>query len=301
VPDVTDGSSQRLRDLIQGPNPLLLPGAVDALSAVVIADVGFDAVYLTGAGVSNSFLGLADLGLVTLPEIAAHVERIRDVISLPIVVDADTGFGGPLNVRRTVRMLERRGANAVQIEDQVSPKRCGHFAGVEVVPVGDMVEKLHAATDARMDDDFVIIARTDANESLGLQAAIERSQIYLDHGADVIFVEAPRNEDELGVIGRSVKGPLMVNMVEGGVTPAVSLERLTDMGFSIVLYANSALRAAIHGMTKVLSHLRAHGSTTEVLSEITTWEERQRLVKKQHLIELAERYAERDDGESDQG
>jgi 2-methylisocitrate lyase-like PEP mutase family enzyme len=271
--------------------PLLLPGAPDALTARVIEALGFEAVYITGAGVTNARLGVPDLGLITLSELADTVEGVRAAVALPIVVDADTGFGGPLNVRRTVQTLERRGANAIQLEDQTFPKRCGHFAGTEVIPAADMVAKLDAALDARADESLLIIARTDARQMLGLEAALERAALYREAGADVIFVEAPRTADELAEIGRRIDAPLVVNMVEGGATPQLSAAELSALGFAIVLYANAALRGAVHGMQAVLEHLKRTGSTAGALQQMIGWEERQRLVGKPLFDALSERYA----------
>jgi 2-methylisocitrate lyase-like PEP mutase family enzyme len=271
--------------------PLLLPGAPDALTARVIEALGFEAVYITGAGVTNARLGVPDLGLITLSELADTVEGVRAAVALPIVVDADTGFGGPLNVRRTVQTLERRGANAIQLEDQTFPKRCGHFAGTEVIPAADMVAKLDAALDARADESLLIIARTDARQMLGLEAALERAALYREAGADVIFVEAPRTADELAEIGRRIDAPLVVNMVEGGATPQLSAGELSALGFAIVLYANAALRGAVHGMQAVLEHLKRTGSTAGALQQMIGWEERQRLVGKPLFDALSERYA----------
>jgi 2-methylisocitrate lyase-like PEP mutase family enzyme len=282
-----------MRELVsrEGGGPLLLPGAPDALTARVIEALGFEAVYITGAGVTNARLGVPDLGLITLSELADTVEGVREAVALPIVVDADTGFGGPLNVRRTVQTLERRGANAIQLEDQTFPKRCGHFTGTEVIPAADMVAKLDAALDARADESLLIIARTDARQMLGLEAALERAALYREAGADVIFVEAPRTADELAEIGRRIDAPLVVNMVEGGATPQLSAAELSALGFAIVLYANAALRGAVHGMQAVLEHLKRTGSTAGALEQMIGWEERQRLVGKPLFDALGERYA----------
>jgi len=280
-----------VRQLLHRDDPLILPGAADALAARVIEKLGFEAVYITGAGLTNARLGTPDLGLTTLTELADTVETVREAVALPIVVDADTGFGGPLNVRRTVRTLERRGANAIQLEDQVFPKRCGHFEGKQVVPVGEMIAKIHAALDARTDDSVLIIARTDARQMLGLEAAIERAGLYREAGAEAIFVEAPRSVAELGEIGRRVEGPLLVNIVEGGATPQLPARELADLGFSIVLYANAALRGAVRGMQVVLEELRRTGSTAGALEQMIGWQERQELVGKPFFDELSERYA----------
>jgi 2-methylisocitrate lyase-like PEP mutase family enzyme len=282
-----------MKELLSRPTgeALLLPGAPDALTARVIEALGFEAVYITGAGVTNARLGVPDLGLITLSELADTVEAVREAVTLPIVVDADTGFGGPLNVRRTVQTLERRGANAIQLEDQTFPKRCGHFTGKEVIPAPEMVAKLHAALDARADDALLIVARTDARQMLGLEAALERAERYREAGADVIFVEAPESAEELAEIARRIDGPLLVNMVEGGATPQLDASELSALGFAIVLYANAALRGAVHGMQAVLGHLKRTGSTAGVLDQMVEWEERQRLVGKPLFDALGDRYA----------
>ena len=282
-----------MRELVstRSDGPLILPGAPDALTARVIEALGFEAVYITGAGVTNARLGVPDLGLITLSELADTVEGIRAAVSIPIVVDADTGFGGPLNVRRTVQTLERRGANAIQLEDQTFPKRCGHFTGTEVIPAAGMVAKLQAALDARGDPDTLIIARTDARQMLGLEAALERAQRYREAGADLIFVEAPESAGELAEIGRRIDAPLLVNMVEGGATPQLPASELSALGFSVVLYANAALRGALHGMQVVLTQLRRTGSTAGALEQMVGWEERQALVGKPLFDELSDRYA----------
>ncbi len=279
-------------------DPLILPGAADALTARLIEELGFEAVYVTGAGVTNRHLGVPDLGLITLTELADHVEAIRTAVELPIVVDADTGFGGPLNVRRTVQILERRGAGAIQLEDQVFPKRCGHFVGKEVIETEEMVAKLQAALDARRDESLLIIARTDARQGLGLEAAVERALRYRETGADVIFVEAPLSREELAEVGRRVPGPPLVNIVEGGDTPQLPAEELGELGFSIVLYANAALRGALLGARAVLTELRRTGSTAAALGQMLGWEERQKLVGKPVYDELSERYATRESPEA---
>ena len=282
-----------MRELVstRSDGPLILPGAPDALTARVIEGLGFEAVYITGAGVTNARLGVPDLGLITLSELADIVEGVRGAVSIPIVVDADTGFGGPLNVRRTVQTLERRGANAIQLEDQTFPKRCGHFTGTEVIPAAEMVAKLHAALDARGDPDTLIIARTDARQRLGLQDALDRAQRYREAGADLIFVEAPESAGELAEIGRRIDAPLLVNVVEGGATPQLPASELSALGFSVVLYANAALRGAVHGMQVVLTQLKRTGSTAGALEQMIGWEERQALVGKPWFDELSDRYA----------
>jgi 2-methylisocitrate lyase-like PEP mutase family enzyme len=271
--------------------PLLVcPGAANALTARVIEDCGFEAVYVTGAGVANTYLGAPDIGLVTLSELAAHVAAIRDAVALPLIVDADTGFGNPVGVQRTVRVLERAGADAVQIEDQVHPKRCGHFTGKEVVPADEMAAKIESAVDARRDDDLLVIARTDARAVDGFDAAIERAARYAEAGADVTFVEAPASVEELLAVPHRLPGvPQVANLVEGGQTPALPLDRLAD--FRMAIFANIALQGAIRGMQRSLGALRATGSLAEAAADVAGWDERQRLVRKPSFDELQRRYA----------
>lgn len=280
------------RRIAAGGEPLLLVGVPNALTARVVEETGFEAVYLSGAGLANSFLGAPDIGLLGLAELRDHVAAVRDAVELPLVVDIDTGFGNALSVARTVRELQRAGADAVQLEDQVAPKRCGHFAGKAVIPTGEMVGKIHAALDARVDDDLVLIARTDARAVEGLDAACERAQRYRDAGADVVFVEAPRTVEELELITRRVSGPHVANMVEGGLTPLLTLAELGRLGFAVALYANTALRAAVAGMRPVLQHLRDHGDTLAVGDTIISWADRQALVRKPMFDALDAKYAE---------
>ncbi|GAB3038567.1 oxaloacetate decarboxylase [Parafrigoribacterium mesophilum] len=288
---MNDDQTLRLRRLIARPGePLLLPGAPNAITARIIEDLGFDAVYLSGAGIANSYLGAPDIGLLSLPEIVGHVSATRDAVGLPIVVDGDTGFGNAINMQRTVRLFERAGASGIQIEDQVAPKRCGHFSGKAVISAEEMIGKVKAATDARVDDNFVIIARTDSRAVLGFDEACDRAARYLDAGADVAFIEAPRSVDELRSIPARVPGPHLVNMVEGGLTPITPLAELGEFGFNIVLYANMAMRAAMTGMQSALSHLLNAGDSIAINERIASWQERQRLVRKSVFDELGITY-----------
>ena len=287
--------NRQLRDRLDARDAAIVPGAADALVARLIADAGFEAVYVTGAGVANAFLGAPDLGLVTATELVDHVATIREAVDLPLIVDADTGFGGPLNVRRTVRALERAGANAIQLEDQVFPKRCGHFAGTEVVSTAEMVQRIRAATDARIDDDLVIIARTDARASEGLDAALARAAAYVDAGADATFVEAPGDAAELERIATTLPVPQVANMVAGGRTPLLPQDELRAMGFAVILYANTALQAALKAMADVLGHLRTKGDLDGVLEQLIPFDERQRLVGKPAYDELEASYTDERD------
>ncbi len=279
-----------LKALLAGRNAVIVPGAPNALAARVIEDEGFAAIYITGAGVTNMYLGTPDLGLITLTELADHVAAIRDAVSLPLIVDADTGFGNAINVTRTVRVLERAGASAIQIEDQVSPKRCGHFAGKEVIDTGEMVQKIRAAVDSRADPDFQIIARTDARQTLGLEAALERAEAFIEAGADLTFVEAPQNPDELAAIPARLAVPQVANMVFGGQTPLLNQDKLAAMGYSVVLYANAALQSALHGMQTALAALHRDGSLASVGDILSPFDERQRLVAKSYYDELEKKY-----------
>lgn len=285
-------ATTRLRELLDKPGlPLLLPGAPNALTARVIEEAGFDALYVSGAGLTNTYLGMPDLGLLTLSELVGHVSAIADAVDIPLLVDADTGFGNALNVQRTVRLLERAGAAAIQLEDQVSPKRCGHFAGKDVISQDEMVGKVRAAVDARADDDFVIIARTDAIATEGLAGALERIAAYHDAGADVLFVEAPVHLDQMRAIVQQVPGRHMANMVEGGLTPLMTRQELGDAGFRIALYANTAMRGAVAGMRRTLDHLAEHGDTKNATDLMIDWTDRQRLVRKPEFDRLEALYA----------
>jgi 2-methylisocitrate lyase-like PEP mutase family enzyme len=285
--------NRRFRERVAKRDGLLMPGAANALSARVIEDLGFEAVYLSGAGLTNSYLGLPDLALVGLSEIVQHTATIRDAVELPIVVDADTGFGNALNVRHTVRQLERAGASAIQIEDQVSPKRCGHFAGKYVIALGEMLGKVKAAVDARQDPDLMILARTDARAALGLEAAIDRAAAFIETGADITFVEAPESVQEMRLIAERLPAPQLVNMVVGGRTPIVDLADLKAMGYTLVLYANAALQGAVYGMREALGLLKDTGRLDES-APVASFAERQRLVRKPLFDELEKRYASED-------
>jgi 2-methylisocitrate lyase-like PEP mutase family enzyme len=279
---------QTLRTLLKQETGVLLPGAPNALAARIIADLGFKAVYLTGAGLTNMHLGLPDLGFMDLSQVAAHVMAIRGVIDLPLIVDADTGFGNAVNVVHTVRTLEQAGASAIQIEDQHSPKRCGHFSGKELIPAAEMVGKVRAAVDTRRQD-LVVIARTDACAVEGFEAAIERASRYIEAGADVTFVEAPESLEDLKAVPNRLKAPQLLNMVLGGKTPIVDAKAAAEMGFSLVLYANAALQSAVHGMQTALSALKQTGVLDE--RAVAAFAERQRLVDKPAYDALEIRYA----------
>jgi 2-methylisocitrate lyase-like PEP mutase family enzyme len=283
-------SRRELRTMLSPGAALLLPGVANALAVRIVADQGFTAAYVTGAGIANTFLGVPDIGLVTVTELAEHVAAIRAAFPGPLVVDADTGFGNPLNMVRTVELLERAGADALQIEDQVFPKRCGHFAGKEVIPAAEMVAKVKAAVDTRRDCDLLIIARTDAIAPEGFEAAIERAAAYHDAGADVTFVEAPTTMEQIADIPRRLPWPQLANIVLGGRTPELPNEKLKELGYAGVIYANVALQAAVKGMQAALGELRRKGHMGDAIGMVADFAERQRLVHKDDYDALERKY-----------
>jgi 2-methylisocitrate lyase-like PEP mutase family enzyme len=283
-------STTRFKDMLSQKRALTLPGAANAMFARVVEDLGFEACYVSGAGIANMHLGAPDIGLTTLTEIANAVSAISDAITLPLMVDGDTGFGNAVNMHRTIKVLERAGAAAIQIEDQVFPKKCGHFNGKEVIPCAEMVAKIKAAVDARTDADFQIIARTDARAIEGIDKAIERAHAFIEAGADTTFVEAPLDFDEMARIARELVVPQIANIVFGGKTPDPGRARLADMGFGGVLYANASLQAALRAAYQVLGSLKEHGSLDLVADQLASFEERQRVVDKPKWDAMEARY-----------
>lgn len=281
---------KQLKQLVEARNGLIVPGAFNALSAKVIADLGFKAIYVTGAGVTNMWFGMPDQGFMGLHEIAEHTARIRDAVDVPLIVDADTGFGNALNVVHTVRTLERAGADCIQLEDQVAPKRCGHFSGKEVISTEEAVSKIKAAVDARRDPDFLIMARTDAAATHGFEAAVERAQKFAEAGADILFVEAVTQAEEVRTLPQRLAKPQLMNMVIGGKTPLFNADQLGELGYGIVLYANAALQGAVMGMQNALTTLRDAKEVREDSGLVTPFAERQRLVGKPQWDALEKRY-----------
>jgi carboxyvinyl-carboxyphosphonate phosphorylmutase len=253
-------SARRLRELLAGDELIVAPGVYDGISAALVARLGFSAAYMTGAGVSASGYGLPDIGLVSLGEMADRARMIAGTLEIPLIADADTGYGSPINVVRTVRESERAGVAGIQLEDQVFPKRCGHLAGKEVVAAERFRAVLEAAVEARGDPDTVIVARTDARAPLGLDEAIARGRRYAEAGADLIFVEAPESAEEIETIAREIDAPLLINMVAGGRTPELPRERLAELGFRMVIYPVAALAAAAQGAADALAPLAGKGA-----------------------------------------
>ena len=258
-PDRTPRS--RLRELLRGPAPLLAPGAYDALSARLVEQAGFDVVYMTGFGTTASLIGRPDVGLLSGAEMVDNARRIVSAVDVPVIADADTGYGNALNVLRTVQLYEQAGVAGIQLEDQVMPKKCGHMSGKALIGADDMGGKIRAAVEARRDPDLVLIARTDAVAVAGLDEAIGRARAFADAGADLLFVEAPTSEDDIATVAAELRGvaPLVFNWAEGGRTPPLPLARIAELGFALVIYPIGTLLAATAGIRSVLATLKADG------------------------------------------
>ena len=266
-----------LRAMLKGDEIMVAPGVYDGLSARLARDAGFAAVYATGGGIARS-MGYPDLGLLSMREVTERVAGIVEHAGVPVIADADTGYGNTLNVRRTIREFERAGVAALHLEDQTFPKRCGHLDDKTVVPAGEMVQKLRAARDAATDGDLVLIARTDAIAVEGLDAAIERALAYAAAGADVVFVEAPISEAQMETIARRVTAPKLLNMFEGGKTPLVPLDRLQALGYRIVIIPSDLQRAAIRAMQDVLAAIRRDGNSRALAERMASFTEREAIV-----------------------
>lgn len=265
---------RRLRELLADPEPGVAPGAYDALSARLVETAGFPAVYMTGFGSTASLLGRPDVGLLGGAEMIDNARRIAAAVDVPLISDADTGYGNPINVVRTVREHEQAGVAAIHLEDQIMPKKCGHMTGKSVVPVEEMTAKVRAAVAARTDPDFLLIARTDARAVEGLDAALSRARAYAEAGADALFVEAPTSEEEVETVARSLPDvPLVFNWAEGGRTPPVSLARLRELGFALVIFPVGTLLAATAGIRSLLSTLHADGTPSAALPELPGFDE----------------------------
>lgn len=282
--------ARELRRLLERDELVILPGAYDGLTARLIELAGFPAVYATGAGISNSQLALADVGLITMSEMLDQVRKMIAAVQVPVIADIDTGYGNAVNLFRTVREFVRVGVAAVQIEDQVIPKKCGHFDGKLLIPFDEAVLKIRAAIEARGDSELVIIARTDAIEVAGFDEAMRRARAYFEAGADALFVEAPRTRDELAAIGRDLPGIKIANIVEGGRTPIIPAADLTAMGFKVAIYANLLLRSSVKAIQQSLTHLRKHGDSDGLLDRMITMEERGRVTQKDFLDALEKRF-----------
>ena len=282
--------AQQIRDLI-AKDTVLMPGVYDALTARIAARVGFDIVFISGYSVSAAHLGEPDFGFLTQSEMADAARDVARVSDAPVIVDADTGYGSPVNVLRTVRDFQDVGAAGVFLEDQVWPKKCGHFQGKQVIPTAEHAAKIKAAADARGERDLFIVARTDARQPLGLDAAIERCLAYKEAGADALFVEAPQSVDELARVAEALPAPLVANMVERGVTPHLSRSELRQLGFALIVCPLAALNAATRAVTDVLTELRDQETTSGAYDRMVTFDEFNALVDLDARYEDEARYA----------
>lgn len=280
---------KKLRALIAKPAYAIVPGAYDTLTARLVQGAGFDAVYLTGGGYSRAS-GYPDVGLLTLTEVTQWISRTVDAVDIPVIADMDAGYGNALNVVRSVREYEKTGVAAFHLEDQVSPKKCGHYEGKQVVSKAEMVGKIRAAADTRRDADMVIIARSDARAIEGLQAAIDRVNAYLEAGADVGFLEAPQSAEELAAAARQLIKPALVNIFEGGKTPVLPARELEAMGYRVGIYPSQTHRAAIAAAKKVLAVLKRDGDTAAIERELATFNDREEAVNARHWRELEMKY-----------
>ncbi|MDN5748097.1 MAG: oxaloacetate decarboxylase [Pseudonocardia sp.] len=283
----------RLRELLAGPGPVVAPGSYDALSARLVEQAGFDVVYMTGFGTTASLIGRPDVGLLSGTEMIDNARRIVAAVDVPVIADADTGYGNALNVLRAVALYEQAGVAGIHLEDQVMPKKCGHMSGKVVVGVEEMTGKIRAAVAARRDPDLLLIARTDAAAVEGLEAAISRARAYADAGADVLFVEAPTSADAIARVADELRGvaPLVFNWAEGGRTPPLSLERIAELGFTLVLYPIGTLLAATAGIRSFLETLRADGTPAAALPDLPTFDGFTDLIGLPEVQQLEHRFA----------
>ena len=291
LPEGSPSPRSQLRELLAADEPVLAPGAYDALSARLVAEAGFPAVYMTGFGTAASLLGRPDVGLLTMTEMVDQARRMVEAVGVPVIADADTGYGNPLNVLRTVRAYEQAGVAALHLEDQVAPKRCGHIEGKQVVAVDDMVAKVRAAVAARTDPDLVLIARTDARAVEGLDAALSRALRYREAGADVLFVEAPESEAEVEALSRHLAGvPLLFNWAEGGRTPPLPLERLRELGFRMVIFPVTTLLTVTKALREVLRAVRHGGTPHSAMDRLVPFDEFLDLVGLPEVRDLEARF-----------
>ena len=286
--------ARELRNLLAGDAPVVAPGVFDGLTALLVQQAGFDCAYLSGASVSFTRLGRPDIGLTTLTEVANTVSNIRERIDIPIVVDGDTGFGNALNVQRTVSLFERMGASGIQLEDQTMPKRCGHLDGKELISINEMVGKIHAAQDARANDDTAIIARTDAIAVIGIDEALARGAAYIEAGADVLFVESPLDDEQLARVGEELGAqiPLLANMVEGGKTPLHSAAELGQLGFKLVIFPGAMLRVVSRAAADYLAVLKRDGTTAGIMDRMFNFKQANEMIGTDELLDKGRKYSD---------
>ena len=286
------GGPARLRALLDSGELIMAPGAFDPLAARLAEEAGFPAVYMTGFGTSAALLGRPDVGLLTMTEMAGNAGRIADCVDIPVIADADTGYGNPLNVIRTVGAFESAGVAAIHLEDQVAPKKCGHMEGKQVIPAAEMAAKIRAAADARADPEFVLIARTDARAVEGLEQALDRARRYREAGADALFIEAVTTDAEAAEVARALPDvPLLFNWAEGGKTPPLPAARLRELGYQIVIFPISTLLAATAAMRRVLREIADAGTPAALLPELPSFSEFNEFIGLAEVREAERRYA----------
>lgn len=286
-------NAKKLKDLIAQPEIIIAGGVYDGLSAKLVQEAGFRCAYMTGFGTAASILGAPDYGLLTMAEMVNHARNLSNCLSIPMIADADTGYGNPLNVRRTVMEYENAGAAAIQLEDQVFPKRCGHMEGKVVIPMKEHCKKIEMAANTRKE--ALIIARTDSRATHGLDEAVRRANAYIEAGADIIFIDAPQSKDELKIIAQNVKVPLLVNMTEGGKTPILKGEELQEIGFKIAIYPCITVFAAAKAMKEVLADLKREGTSANILDKLDNFHDFNNSVGLPFYSELEKKYIHTDD------
>ena len=293
--------AQEFRKLLTREKTILVPGSYDAFSAKILKQAGFEAIYMTGSGLTASLTGMPDVGILTMTEMVGQARAIVNATRIPLICDADNGYGNPINVIRTVREFESARVAGIHMEDQVAPKRCGHFEGKQVISRIEMVKKIEAAIYARENDDFLIIARTDARSVHGLEEAIVRAKLYFEAGADMAFVESPESEKELEIISRELAGiPLLVNMVEGGKTPILPFENLSEFGFKIVLYPTCGIRAVAKTLQELAEYLFVNKDTLGIEDRLVSFEGRNRITGLASVGELEKRFVHLHSADTDE-
>ncbi|MDR5654692.1 isocitrate lyase/PEP mutase family protein [Ruixingdingia sedimenti] len=291
--------TKRLRQALAGDRAIMAPGVVDAMYARLVAEAGFPAMYMTGAGTSATRLGYPDVGLLTMTEMVDNATRIADASDVPLIADADNGFGGPLNVRRAIQLYERGGVAAVHLEDQVLPKRCGHLSGKQLISAEDMVAKVKAAVDARLDPDFVVIARTDALALHGRNAAFDRAEMYREAGADVIFIESPGPDDLPHIAPRFPGVPLLYNMATSGKTPFLSRSEVEALGFKLIIYPNWLLLSACEAARRTLEVMKTEESIASIAPNVMTFKQFFDMARMAEVQELEARYGTPEESRTD--
>lgn len=281
---------KKLRELLAAKEILVAPGAHDALTAKIIEKTGFSAVYMTGYGQAASHLGTPDVGLLTMTEMLARANNFASAVDIPVIADGDTGFGNVVNVMRTVRQYEMAGVAAIQLEDQVAPKKCGHMTGRQVIPMEEMVGKIKAAVEARQNPDFVIIARTDARTVHGIDEAIRRGKAYEEAGADVIFIESPESVEEMKMITSNFKVPVLANMVEGGRTPLLTTNELEGIGYNLVIFPTASTYITAQAMKNLMEELKAKGTTKELMDQMIPFPEFNKMIGLPEIREIEAKY-----------